>query len=845
MANTSQRFGLVRANSLKSMDPKIVAGPSLSTQKSLLRGGSGSKHTDLNNELLEASERYQGTVPELSTDSNCFHCKDSAASGDANCHICGHTACVRCSKLFHIAERFRTKKDDALVRVCFDCKDMFLHKDKPREGKKEIAPPVWEVTDAYTSCFQCHTAFTKGHQENCRTCGQLFCKNCVTKRTDVPAYFDRQAKSSKGLRVCDRCRYDIIAGATFTNDHQKVREGIESSSVGAVACIPLPSVLTIPQYSAALREFLAQNHALENLNFLFAVEIFRSSGKQDPAQLLPLSKQIYAEFLTPTANQLVNLNAITRDSIEKAVVEGQVKVNLFDAGVTAVMTMVEKDVYRRFATSQESKNLLRESDAATFTHYLNNRQRRLSFSILQRKEDAAFLEAVMAALSFQKMLKTVRKGLAWFTDSIEGSHLIAYLHKEKYASSRPAAIAIAQRLVEGGYLTHTLDSTLEFMDTDHPANIYQAIDASALAKKFPLIPSLFKVRENVFGYLLYRGISYVRLWGAVSVEHMKLFLWRKEDGMHGHSALNLKGASVVFETGGEEDEDEGGGFSGGVKDSLGGKDAALRHGQVYIRITLSRDKALLKEMPETSHTPEFVYLLEEPSLRSRWKKCFEKECKIPVKMVYTAGVSKRAAFVASTPAIAKKAATDAAREAKDASDSFSKPIQTPTNKSATDSFKKSTFDGFLAPVTTPKNAGMMSPNDRLFMASTPKKGIPLPNEEDAPPPPMRVSPGRLPRGVPPPPALEAPPPPPALPVPPPPAYTPPPLPQTLPLQNDLEAPELRSTSLPDNESSLVAASEPVVAASEPPDLNRLTSANADGSLTKPARPPRNRPVVTS
>jgi hypothetical protein len=817
MANLSAKFS--RSPSQRVVDTKLTPVPSLPPSKSA--GGllKGVKNLDASNELLEASERFQGEIVEPSTESACFHCKESPASGDSSCHVCGHTACVRCSKLFRISERFHRKKEDGPLRVCFQCKDMLLLGEKSKESKKEIAPPVWEVTDAYSHCFMCHT---NRHQHNCRACGELFCSNCTTKRKDVPEYFDRKAKTG-GLRVCDRCRFDIIGGATFSDNHQKVREGIESASVGNVACLPLSLVLTVPQYSSALRDFLAQNHALENLNFLSSVDIFRAVGKQDPSLLLPVARQIHQEFLIPTANQLVNVQAVIRDSIEKAVVDNQVKIGVFDAAVTAVIAMVEKDVYRRFATSQESKNLLRESDATTFTNYLSGRNRRMSFSILQKKEDIPLLDAIMAALNFQKMLKTVRKGLAWYNDSIEGSHLVAYLHKEKYATSRPGAISIGQRLIEAGYICHVLDPTLDFADSDLASNVYQEVDSLALAKKFPSIASLFKVRENVFGNLLYRGVAYCRLWGAVSVEHMKLFFWRKEDGMHGHSALNLKGASVVFETGGEEDEDEGG-FSGGVKDSLGGKDALLRHGQVYMRITVARDKAVLTHVPEASPSPELVYLLEEPSLRSRWKKCFEKECKIPVKMIYTAGVSKRAAFVASSPQTAKK------HEAKDE-----------VTKTSSDSFTK-----VVAPATSdisPKNmgsvspsaSGMMSPNDRHMLAAPKKTFSPPPaaDDGDAPPPPPR-SPIRL-RGNPPPPLLDAPPPPPPSPVPPPPAYTPPP---SLPVPHSPPKPDPIPAVAP---TSGPPPSLPVPHSPPKPDpLPAVAPASGEGVSAKPARIPRSK-----
>lgn len=686
MANVSQKFG--RAGSMKGLDqPK--AAPALLSQRSI---------KIVKNPELDASETFPKELPELSTDSACYHCKESPASGDSNCHICGHTVCARCAKPMQLSDRFPRKKDESLLRVCFGCKELLTRKGKPLEGKKEFAPPVWEVQEN-PQCFQCQA---KGKQSNCYTCGQLFCSSCVTKRTDVPEYFAKQAKAN-GVRVCDCCRFAIVGGATFTDNHHKVREGIESANIGNTACLPLELVLRVPQYSSALREFLIANRALENVNFLAAVEIFRNMGKQDPSVLLPLSQQIHQEFLIPTANQLVNINAPTRDAIEKAVVSEQVKVGLFDAAVTAVTAMVEKDVYRRFAQTQESKNLLRESDEVTYKNYLATRNRHMSFSILQRKEDHSFLEAIMAALAFQKMLKTVRKGLAWYNDGIEGSHLLAYLHKEKYANSRPEALAIAQRLVEGGYLCHTLDPSLEFSDADVPANVYQAVDGVALAKKFPAIPSVVKVKENVFGYLLQRGVLYCRLWAAVSIEHMKLFLWRKEDGAQAHSALNLKSASIVFETGGEEDEDDGGGFSGGVKDSLGSKDAALRHGQVYLRISAPRDKAVLAAIPDASPVSEVVFLLEEPSLRSRWKRCFEKECKLPVKMVYTAGVSKRAALVVVGP--------EAAPKKKGAGDSFSAPLSPkgspqPSVSAATDSFSKTLS---ISPVRSPAHGPRVIP----------------------------------------------------------------------------------------------------------------------------------------
>jgi hypothetical protein len=406
----------------------------------------------------------------------------------------------------------------------------------------------------------------------------------------------------------------------------------------------LREVLGVPQYLDVLREHCVKNHAQENLNFLGAVTVFEDAVSTTQSALVPLANQIYHEFLVQTANQLVNLTSAEFDQIEAKMGAGTIDSTLFSSACDNVYKMVAKDVYRRFITTPEAKKLTGASDAETLREYFTHRHARLSFSIVQRLEDIELMQKIETNLRQTKLLRTIRHGLKSWSDSIEGSALVTYLCKMGHAKTRAEGLSVAARLVEAGFFRHAIDSTLHFYDSENSSNIYQLPQQSEL-KKFPVASSLLQNPQNVSGFFLLRGVRYNRLWGIASVKDMHIYFWREDK--QPHSSLPLKGVNMVFETGGELEEDDAhSGFAFGVRSEEKKEDKpSLRHGQVYLRV-LMPPKTEKAAIPEAMETAEYVFLLEDASMRTRWRKCFEKECAIPTKMMSHQGVSKRAAITA-------------------------------------------------------------------------------------------------------------------------------------------------------------------------------------------------------
>ncbi len=148
----------------------------------------------------------------------CYHCQDTFKSNQQhNCRLCGELFCSRCTGKYYLPEHYDLKGKKGLMRVCFGC---VITCNRMRQASqslpldrvnKTIDVPTWENPDDFVACNKC--ARREKNHHNCRLCGLLHCEACAAKlNIDIPLAFNKKQKASPH-RVCDQCRYRVIAGA--------------------------------------------------------------------------------------------------------------------------------------------------------------------------------------------------------------------------------------------------------------------------------------------------------------------------------------------------------------------------------------------------------------------------------------------------------------------------------------------------------------------------------------------------------------------------------------------------------------------------------------------------------
>lgn len=508
-----------------------------------------------------------------------------------------------------------------------------------------IAPPTQKW--AAGACFKCQEPFFvvvggSNGSSSCNTCGRLFCIKCVSRK-ELPEPFVMFTPENKGVGVvCDICRFALVRGAILTD--------VIGDEVGGVESIEIEDLLKLPQYVHVMRIFLAKSQSLENLHFLEMVEIYERLAYNPTNQLLPLAQEIYHEFIGPNAVQLVNIDSECHSELTARIEGGEVDGRVFQRAAINVTKLVQKDVFKRFCQTIEARKLLAESDAATFNKYLKNRDKRLSFSRLQKMDDITSLELLInrANSSLEKekkdiLIKTVHVGRQKFTNSVDGKSLVDYFLFKNVVPSRAGAFAIAQRLIEAGVIQHvTQPRWMSFQETE----VYM-LTSSYFAnlprkEKWPPVISLMNGKENVMNAFLLRGVRYNRLWCVGSLEHSKLFFYRSEACDVPHSCIPLKGASVVFECGGENEIEESiiPGFrkTATVTEAREENTSRFRYGQIYMRLTIPWENNI---HPLNLPPPQCIYMFENAASRPRWKKFFT-DAGVPLQSVFHKGISARA-----------------------------------------------------------------------------------------------------------------------------------------------------------------------------------------------------------
>lgn len=436
--------------------------------------------------------------------------------------------------------------------------------------------------------------------------------------------------------VCDVCRFALVRGAMLVDAN--------GDEVGNIETMSIDELLKLPQFVSVLRDFLAKSQSMENLNFLEMVEIYERLAYNPSNQLLPLAQEIYHEFIAPGAVQLVNIDAETHSLLTQVIASGQVDGRLFVRSANSVTKLMHKDVFKRFCLTLEARKLLAESDASSFNKYLKSRDKRLSFSRLQKMEDISYLELLLKEKD-KNPVGTVQVGRHKFPSAVEGKQLLEYFLVKKVVTNRAGAYAIAQRLVEAGVIQHVHQPRWNWFQESEVYQLTSAYIANLPKKeKWPPVTSLLNGKGNVMNAFLLRGVRYHRLWCVGSLEHGKLFFYRSEACDVPHSCIPLKNATVVLESGGENEVEDLSipGFRGKAhaqeKEAKPGEASRFRYGQIYMRITTPW---------ESSHPiagaplPQLVYMFENPASRPRWKKFFA-DVGVNVQYVVQKGVSVRA-----------------------------------------------------------------------------------------------------------------------------------------------------------------------------------------------------------
>ncbi|XP_051557533.1 regulator of G-protein signaling 18 [Myxocyprinus asiaticus] len=127
-------------------------------------------------------------------------------------------------------------------------------------------------------------------------------------------------------------------------------------------------------------QFLRTEFSEENIEFWLACEDFKTT--ESATKLLSKAKQIYAVFIDKEAPKEINIDHSTKTAIEKNIL--QPTHTCFDAAQDKIYSLMKRDCYPRFLTSNIYLTLTKRKGPVTMT-----RRRSRSFVFNERGEDTA------------------------------------------------------------------------------------------------------------------------------------------------------------------------------------------------------------------------------------------------------------------------------------------------------------------------------------------------------------------------------------------------------------------------------------------------------------------------
>ncbi|XP_077450830.1 regulator of G-protein signaling 21 [Stigmatopora argus] len=110
----------------------------------------------------------------------------------------------------------------------------------------------------------------------------------------------------------------------------------------------LKDVLQNKVYLAAFHSYLQSEFSEENIEFWLACQNFRATSSQDKLQLK--AKDIYNEFIQPTANKEINVDHCIRKEIRKSL--HKPGLTCFDEAQKHIYRLMERDSCPRFLHSE-------------------------------------------------------------------------------------------------------------------------------------------------------------------------------------------------------------------------------------------------------------------------------------------------------------------------------------------------------------------------------------------------------------------------------------------------------------------------------------------------------------
>jgi hypothetical protein len=127
----------------------------------------------------------------------------------------------------------------------------------------------------------------------------------------------------------------------------------------------LRHLLQIPMGIIYLTRQLIKEYSIENLAFWLEVRKFRSSNTEKE-EMVSHARAIVAQFVDQTADQQANLEDKVRSQICGIVVEGKGEITpaLFDKAHQQVFKLIDRDSFKRFATSELFREFLADSAEA-------------------------------------------------------------------------------------------------------------------------------------------------------------------------------------------------------------------------------------------------------------------------------------------------------------------------------------------------------------------------------------------------------------------------------------------------------------------------------------------------
>eukprot|EP00808_Paulinella_micropora_P006501 g2043.t1 len=309
------------------------------------------------------------------------------------------------------------------------------------------------------------------------------------------------------------------------------------------ATLSLQEVLAVPEYTDALQEYLESQHAAENLSFLREVQLFSKLETTKPEELARPALQICRQYVGEKAPKMVNLDAGTVQNLQDKVKAKQFDKDLFEECREVVMTLLSRDVYRRFLQSQQYADMLapgyreERSSAKGGEH-----KRRMSFSILRQYEDLSLMDAIGEELMESGECKSIRIGFGKKKfRSILGSQLVYWLMKVQRAKSKPTAITLCQRLFEASIIAPQAENESCFL----MASTYIVRTAADISAEWPSFEKL-QAGHAFMRRLLLKGVRYHEVFAVIATSMARLYLYRDQQGSLGHSTINLKGIDITF-----------------------------------------------------------------------------------------------------------------------------------------------------------------------------------------------------------------------------------------------------------------------------------------------------------